>query len=56
MSTSAAPKAGAEGAECPADSEEARKAAIRAMVDGWPPLTEEQRQRLALLLRPQAGQ
>jgi hypothetical protein len=28
------------------------EARIRKIVDGWPPLTEAQRDRLALLLRP----
>ena len=28
---------------------------IKKIVDGWPPLTEAQRERLALLLHPGAG-
>jgi hypothetical protein len=31
------------------------EAAIKRIVDGWPPLTPAQRERLALLLHPGAG-
>ena len=34
------------------DAFEFKRERIKRIVDGWPPLTPEQRERLALLLRP----
>lgn len=52
MLTGGRPDEAQGGGSAPAEPADDMAAGIRAMVDSWPPLSEEQRQRLALLLRP----